>query len=108
GILIATTNLIESIDQAFDRRFLYKLKFDLPDRETRAKIWRHYLPDMSIGLVKKASLHELSGGEIENVARRLTMERMFEQSEFSEIRLKALIGEENGFRCQGRRVGFTG
>ena len=38
GIFIATTNLIENIDGAFDRRLLYKLKFENPNDETRYKI----------------------------------------------------------------------
>ena len=31
GILIATTNLAENMDKAFERRFLYKVKFEKPD-----------------------------------------------------------------------------
>ncbi len=30
GILVATTNLLDNIDAAFDRRFLFKLRFDPP------------------------------------------------------------------------------
>ena len=31
GILIATTNLADNLDTAFERRFLYKIRFDKPD-----------------------------------------------------------------------------
>ena len=47
GILFATTNLTENLDKAFDRRFLFKLKFNHPDVETRHKIWKNKLPELS-------------------------------------------------------------
>lgn len=39
GILIATTNLQDNMDRAFERRFLYKIQFDRPDVQSRGKIW---------------------------------------------------------------------
>lgn len=38
GILIATTNLAANLDTAFDRRFLFKVKFETPTAEPRHKI----------------------------------------------------------------------
>ncbi|MBP5562334.1 MAG: AAA family ATPase [Muribaculaceae bacterium] len=35
GILIATTNLVENLDSAFERRFLYKIRFSAPDAKVR-------------------------------------------------------------------------
>lgn len=35
GILIATTNLPENMDKAFERRFLYKIQFEKPDLNCR-------------------------------------------------------------------------
>ena len=47
GIMIATTNLTTNLDKAFERRFLYKIRFDKPSVESRAKIWQTILPDLS-------------------------------------------------------------
>ena len=74
GILIATTNLECNLDSAFERRFLYKLRFERPDAEIRAKIWQ----SMIKGLRKSDALvlaerFDLSGGQIENVARKHTI-----------------------------------
>jgi hypothetical protein len=74
GILIATTNLECNLDSAFERRFLYKLRFERPDAEIRAKIWK----SMIKGLRKNDALtlaehFDLSGGQIENVARKHTI-----------------------------------
>ena len=33
GIMIATTNLVQNMDAAFERRFLYKVKFEKPETE---------------------------------------------------------------------------
>lgn len=38
GILIATTNLTENLDKAFERRFLYKVKFNNPSVDVKCKI----------------------------------------------------------------------
>ena len=71
GILIATTNLPQNMDSAFARRFLFKLKFEMPDQNTRVAIWKDKLDWLcdgdALGLAKSYSF---SGGLIENVARK--------------------------------------
>jgi SpoVK/Ycf46/Vps4 family AAA+-type ATPase len=71
GLLIATTNLTQNMDKAFDRRFLYKITFDKPSMESRKNIWRTLLPDLPEGTARElSSRFELSGGQIENIARK--------------------------------------
>lgn len=71
GIMIATTNLTTNFDKAFERRFLYKILFDKPSVESRAKIWQSMLPELSNQEAEMlASQFDLSGGEIENIARK--------------------------------------
>lgn len=43
GIVIFTTNLVTNYDEAFKRRILTSIKFDLPDESARRKIWEIYL-----------------------------------------------------------------
>ena len=63
GIMIAT-------DKAFERRFLYKIKFDKPTEEARASIWHSMIPDLSeLDIHTLASKYDFSGGQIENIAR---------------------------------------
>ena len=70
GIMIATTNLQQNMDKAFERRFLYKIKFDKPTEEARASIWRSMIPDLSeLDIHTLASKYDFSGGQIENIAR---------------------------------------
>lgn len=71
GIMIATTNLEQNLDPAFERRFLYKIKFEKPDASVRQKIWMEMIPELDAAdAMTLASSYDLSGGQIENVARK--------------------------------------
>ena len=71
GILIATTNLTQNLDPAFERRFLYKICFEPPDASVREMIWHTMVPSLSPAeCAALASTYGLSGGQIENVARK--------------------------------------
>ena len=71
GILIATTNLLDSIDKAFSRRFNYKIEFTKPTNEQRKKLWESMLPiTLPVKLpinTEKLSTFELTGGQIEMI-----------------------------------------
>ena len=70
GIMIATTNLQQNMDKAFERRFLYKIKFEKPTVEARASIWHAMIPDLrDLDIHTLASKYDFSGGQIENIAR---------------------------------------
>ena len=75
GIMIATTNLQQNLDKAFERRFLYKIKFDKPTEEARIHIWHDMIPNLSDMDVRTlASKYDFSGGQIENTARHYTID----------------------------------
>jgi len=74
GILIATTNLTCNLDPAFSRRFLYKIRFDKPTIEARQHIWHEMIPELSdTESMSLARSYEFSGGQIENIARKYTI-----------------------------------
>lgn len=90
GIMIATTNLTSNLDSAFERRFLYKIKYDVPSPEARASIWQSMLKGLEPDDAKTlADKFDLSGGEIENVARKHTVQSILAGD--SAINLDALI-----------------
>ena len=75
GILIATTNLAQNMDKAFERRFLYKVHFTKPTLEARASIWHEMIPVLSEDESRSlASKYDFSGGQIENIARHYTID----------------------------------
>lgn len=75
GILIATTNLVQNMDMAFERRFLYKIKFNKPSLEARMNIWHEKLPLLGEAVIRVlAEKYDFSGGQIENIARHHTID----------------------------------
>ena len=91
GIMIATTNLAQSFDRAFERRFLYKIKFDKPTVEARMSIWREMIPALTDDDARTLSgKYEFSGGQIENIARRHAIGKILHGE--SESLLNELLG----------------
>lgn len=77
GILFATSNLVANLDSAFERRFLFKVKFENPSTVNAAKIWRNKLPFLSAKQAfQLASQFSYSGGEMENIARKSLMDEI--------------------------------
>jgi SpoVK/Ycf46/Vps4 family AAA+-type ATPase len=75
GIMIATTNLTQNLDPAFERRFLYKVEFKKPSIETKQAIWQTLIPSLHPETAAElAAGYDFSGGEIENIARKRTVE----------------------------------
>ena len=75
GVLIATTNLLTNLDPAFERRFIYKVEFKLPEKDCRAKIWKSMIDALTEEDAETlAGKYPFSGGNIENIARKSTVE----------------------------------
>ena len=108
GILIATTNLAQNMDMAFERRFLYKIKFNKPSLEARMSIWHEMLPSLSDADVHTlAAKYDFSGGQIENVARHYAIDTVLHGDE--PVSLEKLIAHCDG-EClepkESRNIGF--
>ena len=98
GIMIATTNLQENMDKAFERRFLYKIKFEKPTVEARIHIWHEMIPDLSdMDVQTLASKYDFSGGQIENIARHYTIDSILHDK--GEDALSMLIAH-----CDNERI----
>lgn len=109
GILIATTNLAENMDKAFERRFLYKVKFEKPDLHGRLQIWQTMIPSLNDADASfLAARYDFSGGEIENIARHYTIQSILHGK--PAVMLKSLVGYCDSERLEGRppkrKVGF--
>ncbi|MDR2807629.1 MAG: ATP-binding protein [Spirochaetaceae bacterium] len=71
GILIATSNLTKNMDKAFERRFLYKIEFEKPNKAIRQSIWQAMIPALSDNeAIQLAGRYNFSGGQIENISRK--------------------------------------
>ena len=75
GVLIATTNLVNNLDPAFERRFIYKVEMKVPQKDSRSKIWKAMIGDLTEAEADTlAAEFDFSGGNIENIARKSTVE----------------------------------
>jgi len=108
GIMIATTNLTQNMDKAFERRFLYKIEFEKPDSEVRQKIWSSMLPDLSVSTTQVlAQQYPFSGGQIENVSRRFTIESILHGDPKDEVSsLRKYCECETIVRQDNKKIGF--
>ena len=107
GIMIATTNLTQNLDKAFERRFIYKIKFDAPNQSVMSQIWRSMIPELSEDeSLALAAKYNMSGGMIENVMRKAQVSEIItgEKKSFSQI--ESFCNEE--ISCNQRRlIGFS-
>jgi len=109
GILIATTNLTQNMDHAFERRFLYKIVFDKPGLEGRRGIWKALLPDLGEDSAGELSdRFELTGGQIENIARKFEVDAILNGGGPSMDTLVQYCREEaqGGFTAS-KKLGFA-
>ncbi len=71
GLAVLTTNLKNSLDQAFLRRLRFVIQFPFPDAEQRAEIWRRAFPQktptLELDYLKLGKL-SVAGGNIRNIA----------------------------------------
>ena len=108
SIMIATTNLQQNMDKAFERRFLYKIKFDKPTEEARASIWHTMIPELSdLDVHTLASKYDFSGGQIENIARHYAIDTILHST--SDDVLPMLIRHCDNERLDEkdmRKIGF--
>lgn len=110
GILIATTNLQNSLDDAFERRFLYKIEFTKPSPSERSHIWKTMMPELSHdNAMMLAERFDFSGGQIENIARKHVINDILSNRDEIDIdaivescRHESLDKEENTYK-----IGFV-
>lgn len=107
GILIATTNLCDNLDSAFDRRFLFKIRFGQPNVQAKQAIWKSKLSWLTDDMCERlAKNHDLSGGEIDNIARKCVMEKVLNGDDPTEEMLDLWCRDEK-VNKGNKAIGFT-
>lgn len=111
GILLATTNLIDNMDEAFYRRFLFKTKMEKPDATARKMIWKSLIPELSEADARElATTFEMSGAQIDNVVTKRNLAELYYEGDRGLKYIKGLCTEElateNGSKSARVRIGF--
>lgn len=107
GIMIATTNLVNNLDAAFERRFLFKIRFGQPTEKAKKSIWKsrlEWLDDKDCAVL--AARYDFSGGEIDNIARKITMEEVLNGTHPDLAGIEELCCHEKLGGKNGTVVGF--
>ncbi len=109
GILIATTNLVQNMDKAFERRFLYKIKFEKPTIEARMNMWHEMIPALKDDEVRiLATRYNFSGGQVENIARHYTIANILHgESENIIEELSSYCDSERLDEKEHHKIGFN-
>lgn len=108
GIMIVTTNLTVNLDTAFERRLIFKIEFQKPDKEVKARIWKSMIGDLDTDdSMELAGLFDISGGEIENIARKTIMEYAITGNKPDLAMVKAFAKEEKLKTNTRPIVGFS-
>lgn len=107
GIMIATTNMVDNLDPAFERRFLFKIKLPRPSVEIKCKIWHCRLPLIPEEHFSRiASQWDFSGGEIDNVVRKATINEILRGEQPSVDIIEQLCKQEKLSDSIIPRIGF--
>lgn len=108
GIFLATTNLADNLDKAFDRRFLFKIKFERPELKAKTAIWMDkisYLSEEHASYL--ADNFDLTGGQIDNIVRKCEVKSVIEGIDSDFEMLKNYCIEELVLSAKtGKFIGF--
>lgn len=109
GIFFATTNIVENLDSAFERRFLYKIKFENPTVEAKTAMWKDRLPWLNeVDAKKIAAEYDLSGGQIDNIARKIIVSECVSGVMPTVEEIKSMCRlEKIQYDGEVREIGFT-
>lgn len=95
GILLATTNFTSSIDDAFDRRFLFKTELGYPDETAREHIWKNKIPELTASEAHElACIYSLTGAQIQNIAVKRELAELYYEGERGLSYIRNLCEEE--------------
>lgn len=107
GILIATTNMTDNLDSAFARRFLFKIKFGQPTTEAKQSIWKNKISWLSDDDCRQlATHHDFSGGEIDNIVRKVVMEVILHGTRPTLAEIEELCRHEKLEEGEVQKIGF--
>lgn len=108
GIFIATTNLADQLDSAFDRRLLYKIDFKKPAEKVRKKILTNVFKNISSKTIDALTEQfSLTGGQIANIKKKLLVKSVLDINLDQESYLMTLCNEEFILSKSGRStIGF--
>ena len=95
------------MDKAFERRFLYKIKFEKPTVEARISMWREMIPVLKEEEARMlADKYDFSGGQIENIARHYTIGNILHGDSGNIVEELSAYCDNEKLEAGTRKIGF--
>jgi hypothetical protein len=86
GISIVTSNHAEKLDKAFERRFLYRVEFEKPTKETQRSLLQNSFQNISIETINKIlENYSFTGGQIYNIRKKYIMQCIIEDGDLESL-----------------------
>lgn len=105
GILIVTSNHAEKLDKAFERRFLYKVEFEKPTKETQHSLLSNAFQNISIATIDNILLnYSFTGGQIYNIRKKYIMQCIIDDEDLESLFIR-LCQEEIKTKASNK-IGF--
>ena len=106
GIAIITSNHADKLDNAFERRFLYKVEFQKPNTLTQKNIIMQQFPDLSSSLIDSVLEHySFTGGQIFNIRKKYVLQNILLENTTNEELFISLCKEETQ-KNTSNKIGF--
>ena len=89
GISIVTSNHAEKLDKAFERRFLYKVEFEKPTKETQYSLLSNAFQNISSGNINTVlENYSFTGGQIYNIKKKYIMQCIIYDEDLESLFMK--------------------
>ena len=106
GIAIITSNHADKLDNAFERRFLYKVEFQKPNILTQKNIIMQQFSELSSTLVDSIlAQYSFTGGQIFNIRKKYVLQNILLENTTNEELFISLCKEETQ-KNNANKIGF--
>ncbi|CAI6267882.1 unnamed protein product [Periconia digitata] len=110
GVMLLTTNRVDSFDPAFESRIHLTIDFPKLDFQSRLQVWRtfvrpgntesNYASDLSHAEIEKLALAEMNGRQIRNIVKTARLLAAGEQSRLALGHIEAVLRVKQGVGAQ--------
>ena len=105
GISIVTSNHAEKLDKAFERRFLYKVEFEKPTKETQYSLLSNTFQNISSVTINNVlENYSFTGGQIYNIRKKYILQCIIDGEDLESLFIR-LCKEEIKTKTSNK-IGF--
>jgi SpoVK/Ycf46/Vps4 family AAA+-type ATPase len=105
GISIVTSNHAEKLDKAFERRFLYKVEFEKPTKETQYNLLSNAFQNISKETINTVlEEYSFTGGQIYNIKKKYIMQCIIDDEDLESLFIR--LCKEEIKTTTSTKIGF--